>query len=58
VDAERLDPAVTVPCQECGIELAADSPELQIELSYDDEWVVYCVKCWKSEFGEGSPTAL
>jgi hypothetical protein len=41
---------VTVPCQECGVELAGDSPELRIELTYDDEWVVYCVECFEREF--------
>jgi hypothetical protein len=28
---------VTVPCQECGVELAGDSPELRLELTRDDE---------------------
>ena len=36
---------VTVRCQECGIELAADSPELRLELTYDDEPLVYCEAC-------------
>jgi endogenous inhibitor of DNA gyrase (YacG/DUF329 family) len=27
---------VAVPCQECGIELAADSPELRLELTCGD----------------------
>ena len=48
-----LDP-ITVPCQECGVELAGDSPELRIELAYDDEWVVYCAACWEREVGSAS----
>jgi hypothetical protein len=27
--------AVTVQCQECGVEFAGDSPELRLELTYD-----------------------
>ena len=52
----RSDP-VTVPCQECGLELAGDSPELRIELICDDEWVVYCAECWEREFGESEASA-
>jgi len=33
---------VTVPCQECGRELTADSPALRLELTIDDEPLVYC----------------
>jgi hypothetical protein len=56
VDLGRLDP-VTVPCQECGVELAGDSPELRLELTYDDEPIIYCQACWQREFGEhgGAP---
>ena len=43
--------AVTVTCQECGVELAGDSPELRLELTYDDEPIVYCAECWQREFG-------
>jgi hypothetical protein len=43
---------VTVPCQECGVALAADSPELRLELTDDGEPIVYCVDCWEREFGE------
>jgi hypothetical protein len=46
---------VTVSCQECRIELAADSPELRLELTCDDEPLVSCVGCWKREFGERDP---
>jgi hypothetical protein len=46
--------AVTVPCQECHVELAADSPELRLELTYDDEPLVYCAECWEKEFGEST----
>jgi hypothetical protein len=42
---------VTVPCQECGLELAADSPDLRLELTDDDEPLVYCLECWEREFG-------
>jgi hypothetical protein len=41
---------VTVPCQECGVELDSDSPEL---LTCDDEPLVYCLECWASEFDDG-----
>jgi hypothetical protein len=44
VDLERLDP-VTVPCLECGIELAGDSRELRLKLTCDDEPIVYCEEC-------------
>jgi hypothetical protein len=46
-----LDP-VTVPCRECGRDLAADSPELRLMLTCDDEPIVYCPVCWEREFGE------
>ena len=51
VDAKRVDP-VTVPCQKCCVKLAADSPELRLELTCDVEPIVYCLKCWEREFGE------
>jgi hypothetical protein len=50
-DVERLD-SVTVLCQECGVELAADSPNLRLELTCDDEPIVCCAACWQREFGE------
>jgi hypothetical protein len=50
VGAERVDP-VTVRCQECRVELAADSPTLRLELTCDDELLVYCDACWEREFG-------
>jgi hypothetical protein len=31
----------------------ADSPELRLELTDDDESIVYCVECWNREFAEG-----
>jgi len=43
---------VTAPCQECGRELAGDSPELRLELTDEDELVVYCAVCWAREFSE------
>jgi hypothetical protein len=51
VDVERVEP-VTVTCQECGVDLAADSPALRLELTYDVEPIVYCSECWQREFGE------
>jgi hypothetical protein len=44
-------PPGTVRCQECGAELAADSPELRLELTCDDEPIVCCENCWQCEFG-------
>jgi hypothetical protein len=38
---------------ECRRELASDSPELRLELTYDDEPIVYCEACWEREFGVG-----
>jgi hypothetical protein len=49
--------AVTVTCQECSVELAADSPELRLELTCDDEPIVYCEACWQREFGESEASA-
>jgi hypothetical protein len=37
---------VTVQCHECGIDLAGDSPDLRLELTDDDEPIVYCHECW------------
>jgi hypothetical protein len=37
---------------ECRRELAADSPELRIEPTDDDEPVYYCAECWEREFGD------
>jgi hypothetical protein len=51
VDVERGDP-VAVPCQECGRELASDGAELRLELTCDDEPIIYCEACWQREFGE------
>jgi hypothetical protein len=42
--------SVTVECQECGVELAGDSPDLRLELTSDDAPVVYCVACFEREF--------
>jgi hypothetical protein len=42
----------TVACVQCRRELAADSPELRIELTDDDEPLTYCVECWEREFGD------
>jgi hypothetical protein len=46
-----LGPA-TVPCQEYGIELEADS-ELHVDITDDLEPLVYCRECWEREFGDG-----
>jgi hypothetical protein len=35
-----------------GSRLAADSPDLRLELTCDDEPRVYCEACWEREFGE------
>ena len=43
---------VTVPCQECAVELAGDSPDLVLDLGCDDEPLFYCSECWEREFGE------
>jgi hypothetical protein len=46
--AAVLDP-VTVPCQECGRDLAADSPELRLMLTCDEEPIIYCETCRERE---------
>ena len=49
---EQVDPQrVTVSCLECQVELAADSSALRLELTCDDELLVYCELCWEREFG-------
>jgi hypothetical protein len=53
VDVERAEP-VTVPYQECGIELAGDNPARRLELTCVDEPIVYCLECWEGEFGESA----
>jgi hypothetical protein len=40
-------------CQECGVKLAPDSPDLRLEITCDDELLTYCKPCWEREFGEG-----
>jgi hypothetical protein len=41
-----------VTCQECSLQLPANSPDLRLELTCDDEMISYCVECWEREFGE------
>jgi hypothetical protein len=41
-----------VPCQECDVDLAGDSPEVRLELTCDDEPIVYWQGCWEREFGD------
>jgi hypothetical protein len=41
---------VTVPCTECKVEIESDSPDLRLELTYDDELLVYCAVYWEREF--------
>jgi hypothetical protein len=53
VDIERVEP-VTVPCLECDVGLACDSAELRLELTCDDELLVYCEESWEREFGESA----
>jgi hypothetical protein len=48
---------VFVSCQECRVELAADSPDLRLELTCDDEPPVCCSACWEREFGESKASA-
>jgi hypothetical protein len=43
VAVEKADPrGVTVTCEECGVELAADSPDLRLELTCDGVLLMYC----------------
>jgi hypothetical protein len=43
---------VIAACLECGVELAAESPDLRVELTDDDQLCVYCEQCWQREFGD------
>jgi hypothetical protein len=43
-------PTRPVPWQGYGVDLAGDSPELRLELTCDDEPIVYCEACWEREF--------
>jgi hypothetical protein len=43
---------VTAVCLDCGVELAADSPDFRVELTDDDQLYVWCEQCWVREFGE------
>jgi len=43
---------ITAACEECRLELAAESTELRVELTDDDELIVYCEACWQREFGD------
>jgi hypothetical protein len=45
-----------VACQECGVELAADSPDLRLELTCDDELITYCAKCWEASTSWSQPS--
>ena len=40
------------PCQECGRDLRADLANLRLEITCNDEPIVYCLLCWEREFGE------
>jgi len=35
-----------------GLEFVGDSPALRLELTCDDEPIIYCVECFEREFGE------
>jgi hypothetical protein len=48
---EALAPRTHAVLYECGVDLADDSPELRLELTCDDEPIVYCEACWQREFG-------
>jgi hypothetical protein len=53
VAVEKADPrGVIVTCEECGVELAADSPDLRLELTCDGVLLTYCASCWLSEFAD------
>jgi hypothetical protein len=55
VDVERADPRrVSVTCEECGAELAADNQACGSELTCDRELLIYCEGCWETGFGESS----
>ena len=46
-----LEP-VTLPCKGLrGSRLAADSPDLRLELTCDGEPIAYCLVCREREFG-------
>jgi hypothetical protein len=47
---------VTVPCLECDVGLAGDSPELRLEVTCDDEPIVYCSECWERTVATLMPT--
>jgi hypothetical protein len=47
----RVAEQVVVVCTECKVETEAGSPELRLELTIDDEPLVYCSECWEREFG-------
>jgi hypothetical protein len=42
---------ITALCQECGEELAGDSPDLRLEVTCDEP-IIYCAECWEREFGD------
>jgi hypothetical protein len=42
----------TVPCIECDTEHGPDSPDLRVELTDDDQLIVYCAECSQRELGE------
>jgi hypothetical protein len=55
---ERPVKRLLVPCEECGVELVADSPALRLELTCDDKLIVYCAPCWQRELDESEASAI
>ena len=35
-------------CEECSVELAADSPSLRLLLTSNAELLTYCAECWRA----------
>ena len=50
---DRHTACVTLVTRPRGREVAADIPDLRIELIVEDE-PVYCAECWQREFGESA----
>jgi hypothetical protein len=50
-------PSSSSGVQESGCVLAGNSPDLRLELTCDDEPIVYCAECFEREFGEGELSA-
>jgi hypothetical protein len=53
---EQVEP-VTVACQECGVDLAADSPDLRLELTCDDDPLVYALRAGSGSSASKTPSS-